>query len=77
MLIVSGEPSRRLTGDAREHLSRIPSIVLSSRRQSPDSGPTVVFRTSPFGINTAGTVFRMDGVPCRLRAVLPSSLPER
>ncbi len=74
-LVVSGDPSLQMTGEARAHLTRIPRIVLSSDGSPLLPGTTVLFRTSPFGIRTTGTVFRMDGVPLPLRAVLPSSLP--
>ncbi len=74
-VLVSGDPSLQLTAEARAHLSRIPRIVLSSDSNPPLPGATVLFRNSQFGIRTPGTVFRMDGVPLPLRAVLPSSLP--
>jgi formylmethanofuran dehydrogenase subunit B len=74
-LVVSGDPLPQLTGEARAHLSRIPRIVLGSDGSPPLTGTTVLFRTALFGIRTPGTVFRMDGVPLPLQAVLPSSLP--
>jgi formylmethanofuran dehydrogenase subunit B len=73
-LIVSGDPVSQLTGQALEHLSRIPCIVLSSGASS-GLDPVVLFQTAVFGINIPGTVHRMDGVPLPLRTVLASSSP--
>jgi hypothetical protein len=36
--------------------------------------PTVVFHTATYGINTAGTVYRMDDVPIPLRPAFESQL---
>jgi formylmethanofuran dehydrogenase subunit B len=74
-LIVSGDPVSPLATTAREHLGRIPCIVLTSGRNEPFGGAVVVFRTSVFGINTTGTVYRLDGVPLPSRSVLPSQYP--
>jgi formylmethanofuran dehydrogenase subunit B len=74
-LIVSDDPVSRLAGPAREHLSRIPSIWLSSEGIESGFDATVVLRTAPFGIDTPGTAYRMDGVPLPLRTVLASSVP--
>ncbi len=71
-LIVSGDPSSRLPGRARERLGRIPRIVLGSDDSGMTPSPTVFFRTAVFGINTSGTVYRLDGVPLPLRRVLAS-----
>src|SRR5262249_28627194 len=74
-LIVSGDPTSRLSVEARQHLERIPRIVLCSEGSSVSRNATVSFRTAVFGINTDGTVYRMDGVPLPTRAVLASSFP--
>ena len=74
-LVVSGDPVSQLTEVACKHLSRIPRIVLNSDGGPPLPGSSVFFRTSHFALRTTGTVFRMDGVPLPLRAVLPSTLP--
>ena len=74
-LIVSGGAITGLSDRAREHLSTIPSIVLDSAGAVTGFHPAVVFQTAVFGVHTAGTVYRMDGVPLPLRAALASSLP--
>jgi formylmethanofuran dehydrogenase subunit B len=74
-LIVSDDPTSRLTAEAKEHLERIPRIVLCSEASGASRDATVLFRTAVFGINTDGTVYRMDAVPLPTRAVLASSFP--
>lgn len=74
-LVVRDDSIAPLDGAARERLSRIPVIVLASGGDDLHPGAAVVIRTSAFGIQTAGTAYRMDGVPLPLRAVLPSALP--
>jgi formylmethanofuran dehydrogenase subunit B len=37
--------------------------------------PTVFIRTAQPGLQSAGTIFRFDGVPLPLRAIVPSPLP--
>lgn len=60
---------------AREHLARVPRIILDSSDEAPPPDAAVFFQTARFGIGTAGTVYRMDGVPLPMRAVLASPLP--
>jgi formylmethanofuran dehydrogenase subunit B len=74
-LIVSGDPVSPLAARAQEHLSRIPTIVLTSDGDRPSTDASVVIRTSVFGINTTGTVYRMDSVPLPLRTALASPSP--
>jgi formylmethanofuran dehydrogenase subunit B len=74
-LIVSGDPTASLSPEASEHLARIPRIALVSKDLPTVQGATVVFHTATYGINTPGTVYRMDGVPIPLRPAVPSELP--
>ena len=74
-LIVVDDPMSQLTAPAREHLSRVPTIVLDSGDTATTKIATVSFRTSVYGINTPGTVYRTDGVPIPLRAASCSPLP--
>ena len=61
-----------LSQPAREHLSRIPSIVLDHMETLTTRNATVLFRTATYGINTPGTVYRGDGVPIVLRPAVDS-----
>jgi formylmethanofuran dehydrogenase subunit B len=74
-LIVGGERREHFPAEAQEHLSRIPAIVLDTWHEDPPPASAVFFRTGIFGINSTGTVYRMDGVPLPLRAILPSPYP--
>jgi formylmethanofuran dehydrogenase subunit B len=74
-LIVGGETRENLPAKALEHLSRIPVIVLDTYNEDPPPDASVFFRAALFGINTTGTIYRMDGVPLPLRMVLSSAYP--
>jgi formylmethanofuran dehydrogenase subunit B len=74
-LIVVDDPMSYLIAPAREHLTRVPTIVLDSRESATTKIAAVSFRTAVCGINTPGTVYRADGVPLPLRAALSSPLP--
>ena len=50
-LIVAGDPMSHLTPAAREHLARIPTIVLDSRDTAMTSIATIAFRTATYGIH--------------------------
>ena len=58
-----------------EHLKRIPTIVLDPQLSATARIARVAFTTAVYGINVAGTVYRMDDVPIRLRPALPSRYP--
>ena len=60
---------------AREHLARIPSIAMDPKDTPTTRAATVVFHTATYGINTAGTVYRMDDVPIPLRPAFESPFP--
>jgi formylmethanofuran dehydrogenase subunit B len=74
-LIVASDPMSDFSRAARDHLARIPSIVIDPRDSPTASAATVVFHTATYGINTPGTVYRMDDVPIPLRPALDSPLP--
>ena len=76
-LVVGGEPTSRLSTKALTHLARIPTIALMENPLSTPKSTEVVFHTSTYGINTPGTVYRMDGVPLPLRPALASALPSQ
>src|SRR5204862_7635220 len=74
-LIIASDPMANFTQAAREHLARIPSIVLDPKGTPTTRAATVVFHTATYGINTAGTVCRMDDVPIPLRPAFASPFP--
>lgn len=74
-LIVSADPAANFPQPAIEHLKRIPAVVLDPAASETVKIARVAFTTAMYGINIAGTVYRMDDVPIRLRPALPSRYP--
>jgi formylmethanofuran dehydrogenase subunit B len=74
-LIVASDPMANFPQKAREHLARIPYVVLDPKETPTVRNAEVAFTTATYGINTAGTVYRMDDVPIPLRPAFPSPYP--
>jgi len=74
-LIVASDPMSNFSQPAREHLSRIPYVVLDPKETPTVRHAAVAFTTATYGINTGGTVYRMDDVPLPLRPAFPSPFP--
>jgi formylmethanofuran dehydrogenase subunit B len=74
-LIIAADPASNFPQSAIEHLKRIPTIVLDPALSETARIARVAFTTAVYGINVAGTVYRMDDVPIRLRPALPSTYP--
>jgi formylmethanofuran dehydrogenase subunit B len=74
-LIISSDPMANFAQPAREHLARIPLIALDPKETPTVRQATVAFTTAAYGINVAGTAYRMDGIPIPLRPAFPSRYP--
>jgi formylmethanofuran dehydrogenase subunit B len=74
-LIVASDPVAHFPGAAARQLERIPTIVLDPMPTLTGQTARVVFPTACYGVDAAGTAYRMDGVPIRLRPVLPLTRP--
>jgi formylmethanofuran dehydrogenase subunit B len=74
-LIIASDPVSNFSQPAREHLARIPYIALDPKETPTVRGATVAFTTATYGINTGGTVYRMDDVPIPLRPAFESPYP--
>jgi formylmethanofuran dehydrogenase subunit B len=74
-LIVASDPLSNFSQAAREHLASIPYIALDPKETPTTRGATVAFHTATYGINTPGTVYRMDDVPIPLRPAFESPRP--
>ena len=74
-LIISSDPMSNFSQPARDHLSRIPVIVLDPKPTHTSKIASVHFTTATYGINTPGTVYRMDDVPIPLRPAFESPFP--
>jgi formylmethanofuran dehydrogenase subunit B len=74
-LILASDPVAHFPGAAAQRLGNIPTIVLDPAPSLTTRVARVVFPTACYGVDAAGTFYRMDGVPIRLRPVLPSARP--
>ena len=74
-LFVASDPASNFPKAAIEQMKRIPVITLDPKQTITSSLAHVAFTTSTYGINTTGTVYRMDDVPITLRKVYDSPFP--
>lgn len=74
-LIIASDPGANFPQAAIEHLRNIPTIVLDPKPTPTTELAEVAFTTATYGINTGGTVYRMDDVPITLRPAFPSPYP--
>lgn len=75
-MIIASDPASNFPKAATAHLHRIPVISLDTKPTLTSSLARVAFRTSTYGINTGGTVYRMDDVPITLRKAFDSPFPD-
>jgi len=71
-LIIASDPMSNFSQAARDHLASIPVVVLDPKLSDTARIAEVAFTTATYGINTAGTVYRMDDVPIPLRPAFES-----
>jgi formylmethanofuran dehydrogenase subunit B len=69
-LVVAADPLERLPG-----LRELPTVVVDARATATAAAARVAFATAADGIEVAGTVHRMDGVPIALRPPLAAERP--
>jgi formylmethanofuran dehydrogenase subunit B len=74
-LLVGSEGAARFSEQATASLRRIPTIALDHPTVESSLEPTVRFTTAVYGVHRPGTAYRMDGIPIRLRAFLPTDYP--
>lgn len=74
-LILASDPAAHFPRTAVEHLERIPTIVLDPAQCLTATSAQVVFPTATYGLDAAGTAYRMDNVPIPLRRLLVSGRP--
>jgi formylmethanofuran dehydrogenase subunit B len=74
-LIIASDPASNFPRVAIEHLKRIPVIALDPKPSDTTQLARVAFTTATYGINTSGTVYRMDDVPITLRPAFESPYP--
>ena len=74
-LIVASDPASNFPQAAIDHLASIPVVCLDTKATLTSKLAHVAFRTCTYGINTAGTVYRMDDVAITLRKAYDSPFP--
>jgi formylmethanofuran dehydrogenase subunit B len=74
-MIIASDPMSNFSQAARERLAAIPYIALDPKETPTTRAATVAFTTATYGINTPGTVYRMDDVPIPLRPAFDSPHP--
>jgi formylmethanofuran dehydrogenase subunit B len=74
-LIIASDPASNFPRASIEHLRRIPVISLDPKPTETSKLSHVAFTTAIYGINTGGTVYRMDDVPITLRPAFDSPFP--
>lgn len=74
-LIVASDPMSNFSQPARDHMQRIPVICLDPKLSDTAKIAAVHFTTATYGINTTGTVYRMDDIPITLRPAFESPYP--
>lgn len=74
-LLVGRSATDELSPPARDHLYKLPRIVVGSHLDTTAEGAAVSIRTAPVGIAVGGTIYRQDDVPLALRPAVESPLP--
>ncbi len=74
-VLVGSEGVARFSAAAQQSLRSIPVIALEYPTAESFAAARVCFTTAVYGVHEPGTVYRMDEVPIRLRAVLPTHYP--
>jgi formylmethanofuran dehydrogenase subunit B len=69
-LVVASDPLEHLPAAAAQRLREVPTVVVDERDTATAAAARVVFVAGAAGVDVAGTVHRMDGVPIGLRAPL-------
>jgi formylmethanofuran dehydrogenase subunit B len=74
-LIIASDPVAHFPRGAAEHIERIPTIVIDPMPNLTSQVARVFLPTACYGLDAAGTAYRMDSVPIRLRPVLAQQRP--
>ncbi len=74
-MIIASDPASNFSKKAIEHLKKIPVITLDAKETHTTKISKVRFAVATYGINTGGTVYRMDDVPISLRPAFDSPFP--
>ena len=73
-LIVATDPGSHLPADTVDYLKTIPTIYLEPHRNPTTEWARVVIPVAQAGVAAAGTYYRMDNVPLRVKKIVDSDL---
>jgi formylmethanofuran dehydrogenase subunit B len=74
-LIVATDPGAHFPQDCVRHLQEIPTIYLEPHNNTTTAWATVVIPVAAVGVAAAGTFYRMDNVPLRVKKIVESPFP--
>lgn len=74
-LIIASDPLAHFPRRAAQRLAQIPTIVLDPEMSLTAQVARVVLPTAIYGVNAAGTAYRMDNVPLPLKKIVESPRP--
>ncbi len=74
-MMIACDPMANFSEPARAHLRKIPYVALDAKETPTTRSAAVAFTVATYGINTGGTVYRLDDVPIPLRPAFPSPHP--
>ncbi len=74
-LIVASDPAAHFPRPCVEHLAEIPVVQIDPYANATTAFCNVQIPVAVTGIDAAGTAYRMDGVPLRIRKVIESGYP--
>ena len=74
-MIIASDPASNFPKKAIEHMKKIPIISLDAKETVTSKIAKVRFAVATYGINTGGTVYRMDDVPISLRPAFECHYP--
>jgi formylmethanofuran dehydrogenase subunit B len=75
LCVIASDPASNFSRKAIEHIKSIPVISLDPKPTITSQLARVAFTTATYGINVAGTVYRMDNVALKLRPAFKSPFP--
>ncbi len=75
LCVIASDPASNFSAKAIEHIKTIPVITLDPKPTHTSQLAKVAFTTATYGINTPGTVYRMDNVALILRPAFDSPFP--
>jgi formylmethanofuran dehydrogenase subunit B len=74
-LVVCDDPQTQFSSAALARLRKIPTVLVDWKETPAWSGADVSIRIAVPGVESPGTMFRLDGVPLTLRPAIGSSSP--